>query len=85
MDTLPRLSIRQFDHCKMIIKGVRSLKGIREKQVETLRDLQLGLRFDPPPQIHDKLKTLRFGNTSDYNKESRIVQGAYTTPVLIVD
>lgn len=83
MDTLPRLSIRQFDHCKMIMNGVRRLKGIREKKKETLRDLQLGLRFDPPPQIHDKLKTLRFGSTLDYQKENRVVQEAYTTPVLL--
>lgn len=26
MDTLPKLSIRQFDHCKMIMNGVRRLK-----------------------------------------------------------
>lgn len=83
MDTLPRLSIRQFDHCKLIMNGVRSLKGIREKRVETLRDLKLGLRFEPPPQIHDTLKTLRFGSTMDYQREDRIVQEAYTRPVLL--
>ena len=33
MDTLPRLSIRQFDHCKQIMNGVRRLKGIREKRI----------------------------------------------------
>jgi hypothetical protein len=58
-------------------------QGIREKKIETLRELSLGQRFDPPPQIHEKLKTLRFGSTLDYQLESRIVQEAYTTPVLL--
>jgi len=38
-DALPKLRVRQFDHCKGVMRAIRALKGLEENQPETREDL----------------------------------------------
>ena len=82
-DTLPRLSIRQYDHCSAIARGIRRLKGLPEEKLETLRDVKLNSgRFEPPAKLRDTLVRLRYGSAGEFSQERRNVHEAYARPVL---
>ena len=38
-DALPKLRVRQFDHCKGVMRAIRALKGLEENEPETREDL----------------------------------------------
>jgi Ca2+-binding EF-hand superfamily protein len=38
-DALPKLRVRQFDHCKGVMRAIRALKGQEEDELETREDL----------------------------------------------
>ena len=84
MDTLPRLSIRQFGDQKRIMEAVRRLKGLPEGRLETLRDIKLNMgRFEPPPKLHMTMATVRYGRNVDFREEKRMIDEAHATPLNI--
>ena len=60
-DMLPKLQVRQFDHCRGIMRELRILKGQEPEEPETLKDCMMKAKFAAAKPIAGVRRDLRFG------------------------
>eukprot|EP00227_Mantoniella_beaufortii_P013257 CAMPEP_0197592330 /NCGR_PEP_ID=MMETSP1326-20131121/15032_1 /TAXON_ID=1155430 /ORGANISM="Genus nov. species nov., Strain RCC2288" /LENGTH=307 /DNA_ID=CAMNT_0043158019 /DNA_START=241 /DNA_END=1167 /DNA_ORIENTATION=- len=84
MDMLPRLQVRQFDHCKEIMRALRVLKGQEPAQMETLAECMKMRQFAAAKPIDGVHRDLRFGTEADFGHEEQRIQDEYSRPQMVM-
>lgn len=83
-DMLPKLQVRQFDHCRGIMRALRILKGQEPDEAETLKDCMLKGKFSAAKPLTGVRRDLRFGTGRDFDAEERRIQDEYARPQMMV-
>ena len=93
-DALPKLRVRQFDHCKGA-RAIRALKGQEEDELETREDLLAkgrlaaaraaaratsSSRAEEADPRHEGARSLRFGDANAFAEEETRLNEMYAKP-----
>ena len=82
-DMLPRLQVRQFDHCKGIMRALRELKGAEPEAGESHNEALSRRRFNRRAPMELK-RTLRFGRAEDFAAEEVRLMERYAKPQMVM-
>jgi hypothetical protein len=99
-DALPKLRVRQFDHCKGVMRAIRALKGQEEDELETREDLLAKGRLAAAARAaaratsfsraeeedprHEGARSLRFGDANAFAEEETRLNEMYAKPEVVM-
>ena len=82
-DALPRLQVRDFDHCRGIMTALRRLRGAEPDAMETYEDCMGKAAFHRSVGLTQR-RTLRMGTGADFEDEERTIRDDLTRPQMII-
>lgn len=82
-DNLPRLQVRDFDHCRGIMTALRRLRGAEPSQMETYEDCMGKAVFHRSVGLEQK-RGLRMGTSEDFETEEVNIRNDAARPQMLM-
>lgn len=83
-DMLPKLQVRQFDHCRGIMRELRVMMGKEPDVLETQKDCFQKRKYASAKPLDGVRRDLRFGTDKDFEAEELRIQDEYSKPQMVV-